>query len=1150
MAVVLVGAIVFASLPAHGESAAVTASGSSASPLNGLSAPPVSGGSALRASGSSASLASGGAAVSEQVAPVTGGVTLISGDRIEVTRHGHRVIPASGREVTFTQQVRGGHLYVIPSDARPLLAAGSLDQRLFDVTQLLQWGYGDAGHADLPLIAEGLDIRGARKIRSLAGLGMTALRVPKAEVAATWRDLTAASARTATGNGGKAGKLWLDGRRAYTLDRSVEQIGATQAWKQGLTGKGVTVAVLDSGYDPDHPDLKDVVTQSRNFTDDPDVRDTLGHGTHVASIVAGAGEKYRGVAPDAKLAIGKVGTEAGPTDSAVLAGMEWAAFEVKAKVVNMSFGSGDTPDLDPLERAVNELSERTGTLFVAGAGNDGTWAPVLSPGSVDAALTVGAVDREGRVAEFSSRGPREGDHAVKPDLTAPGVGIVAARLGGGHIAYDGTSMAAPHVAGAAAILAQRHPDWTGARLKAALVGSARPTPGATPYEQGTGQTDLVRALAQDVTADPANLWVRFPWNDPGDRVATRTLTYANAGATPITLGLAAEGETLRLAASTIEVPAGGTASVTLTIDARGRPTGDHPGMITATAGRTVVRTPAGAFVEPESYDVTVRALDRQGRPVDAAAQLYDAGTGTIRQLMLAGGATKVRLPEGDYRLYADIGQARAGITFAHLPLRVDGADQEVTVDARQAVPVTVTLDDPAATQLRGTAVELSRGPWATSVVTSRTLADGVYVVPARDEALTFRVRTRWTGFYDLVQTHTGGLPDDPAYRIRRQDLQTVTDTYRGAGVAATGTPLSAPGIGASPLLMSWDDVELPGTRTHHRTPGLGWIGGLQVGDSEVTGPNPAGGVWNAAVTGPSAPAGHRTGNEVTFQAGALFADSGGGFGDGGGGGAFRDGGGGFGDSGGGAFRDGGGGFGDGGGAFRDGGGGFGDGGGAFRDGGGGFGDAGGGEVRDGDKGFRDGSEGVRDGGRGWGRSGTDDAATGTATLSSGGRVLAEAGLSACLSAGPCELRAVLPAKAAAYTLSTSMRRQVPYSALSTEVTAEWRFRSASTPERRPLPLMAVRYAPDGLDELSRAERGSVTRMPMWAEGAAVRSVRLEASADDGRTWRPVPVKASGKGWLATVRNPGEPGFVSLRAEATGSSGTTLTQTVIRAYAVK
>ncbi|MEU6742717.1 S8 family peptidase [Streptosporangium sandarakinum] len=100
-----------------------------------------------------------------------------------------------------------------------------------------------------------------------------------------------------------------------------------------MTGKGVTVAVLESGYDVDHPDLKEVVSHERNFTDSPDMRDVNGHGTHVASIIAGAGEKYRGVVPDAKLAIAKVG-DGWSTDSAVLAGMEWAAVDVKAKVIN------------------------------------------------------------------------------------------------------------------------------------------------------------------------------------------------------------------------------------------------------------------------------------------------------------------------------------------------------------------------------------------------------------------------------------------------------------------------------------------------------------------------------------------------------------------------------------------------------------------------------------------------------------------------------------------------------------------------------------------------------------------------------------------------------------------------------------------------
>ncbi|MFC7722886.1 S8 family serine peptidase [Nonomuraea recticatena] len=322
-----------------------------------------------------------------------------------------------------------------------------------------------------------------------------------------------------------------------------------------MTGKDVTVAVLDSGYDPDHPDLKDAVVQARNFSEDPDIRDTLGHGTHVASIVAGRGEKYRGVAPEAKLAIGKVGTASGPTDSAILAGMEWAAVEVKAKVVNMSFGDVDSLELDPLEQAVNTLSERTGTLFVAAAGNSGPNGKVGSPGSAEAALAVGAVDKQDRFADFSSVGPRVSDHAIKPDVTAPGADIVAAAASGTadgpYVAYNGTSMASPHVAGAAAILAQRHPDWTGAQLKTALIGSAKPSNDATLYQQGAGLVDLVRALKQEVVATPGNVWASFPWNGTGERATTRTITYANTGDTPISLDLAVDGEVLNLSADRV-----------------------------------------------------------------------------------------------------------------------------------------------------------------------------------------------------------------------------------------------------------------------------------------------------------------------------------------------------------------------------------------------------------------------------------------------------------------------------------------------------------------------------------------------------------------------------------------------------------------------
>ncbi|MFC7584495.1 S8 family serine peptidase [Nonomuraea antimicrobica] len=457
-----------------------------------------------------------GAAV-EADAPASGTVTLLTGDRVTLTGGGYHVEPGTRREVSFNVSRRDGDLHVVPSDALPLLAQGLLDERLFNVTQLLKWSYGDARQPAIPLIVqsasgEAATLSGAQQVRPLAGLGLATMTVPKADAAATWKNVVGGAKTLASGKS----KIWLDGKRSFTLDQSVRQIGAPQAWEQGLTGAGVTVAVLDSGYDADHPDLQGVVTQAQNFSDEPDTTDNRGHGTHVAATIAGADERYRGVAPGAKLAVGKLGTQ-GFTESALLAGMQWAAAEVKAKIINMSLGGPDTPGVDPVEQAVNTLSEQTGALFVVAAGNNGK-AGITSPGTADAALTVGAVDKTDKMADFSSRGPRAYDYAIKPDVTAPGVDITAAAAkgtaDGPHVAYSGTSMAAPHVAGAAAILAQQHPDWTGRQLKAALTGSAAPSP--TP-RSSTRAPDASTSFAPW----PSRSWPTRPTSTPPSRTADR-----------------------------------------------------------------------------------------------------------------------------------------------------------------------------------------------------------------------------------------------------------------------------------------------------------------------------------------------------------------------------------------------------------------------------------------------------------------------------------------------------------------------------------------------------------------------------------------------------------------------------------------------------
>ena len=135
------------------------------------------------------------------------------------------------------------------------------------------------------------------------------------------------------------------------------------------------------------------------------------------------------MAPGASLHIGKVlDNDGSGQDSWILAGMEWAARDQHAKIVSMSLGADATDGPDPLSQAVDSLSAETGTLFVIAAGNSGP-APysVSTPGTADAALTVGAVDSSDRLASFSSRGPRTGDNALKPDarLTEhPGAEII------------------------------------------------------------------------------------------------------------------------------------------------------------------------------------------------------------------------------------------------------------------------------------------------------------------------------------------------------------------------------------------------------------------------------------------------------------------------------------------------------------------------------------------------------------------------------------------------------------------------------------------------------------------------------------------------------------------------------------------------------
>ena len=297
-------------------------------------------------------------------------------------------------------------------------------------------------------------------------------------------------------------------------------VGADQAWAAGFTGKGVGVAVIDSGINGDMPDFKNADGTSRvtNVIANPGATrpgDEVGHGTHVAGIIGGnyltrtdrARGVYMGIAPEADLVAIKTADDAG--NSTVLDVINALQFvvdhkdELNIKVVNLSVSS-DTPGSyteDPLDAAV-EFAWHAGIVVVAAQGNRGDAADAVqyAPGNDPFVISVGATDEgntpapaDDKLAYFSSRGVTQ-DGLNKPDVVAPGARIVAplaigsafhklapatSLVGDSYLSIGGTSMAAPVVTGAAALVLQARPDLNPDQVKALLTQNVNSRPTST-----------------------------------------------------------------------------------------------------------------------------------------------------------------------------------------------------------------------------------------------------------------------------------------------------------------------------------------------------------------------------------------------------------------------------------------------------------------------------------------------------------------------------------------------------------------------------------------------------------------------------------------------------------------------------------------------
>ena len=299
--------------------------------------------------------------------------------------------------------------------------------------------------------------------------------------------------------------IWLDEPVHICLDRSVPAIGVPEVWAAGYRGAGVKVAIVDTGIDPDHPDLAGRVAGGESFVGG-DYRDENGHGTHVAGIIAGSGAasggRYRGVAPEATLYVARVLDRDGSgAMSGVMAGVEWAV-DQGVQVINLSLGgAGSSDGQDALSLTCNAAVAQ-GIVVCVAAGNAGPGAKTIgAPGAAADVITVGAVDRQDAVARFSARGPTA-DGRDKPDVCFPGVGIVSTRAAGlspgepvdeHYTAISGTSMATPHASGVAALLLQAVPTLTPAEVKRALMDTALDL-GEARTAQGTGRARAALAF--------------------------------------------------------------------------------------------------------------------------------------------------------------------------------------------------------------------------------------------------------------------------------------------------------------------------------------------------------------------------------------------------------------------------------------------------------------------------------------------------------------------------------------------------------------------------------------------------------------------------------------------------------------------------------
>jgi subtilisin family serine protease len=629
-------------------------------------------------------------------------------------------------------------------------------------------------------------------------------------------------------------KVWPSITYRPLLDRSPRLIGADQLWDApafDTAGNGIKIGIIDDGVDQAHPffdptgytmppgfpkgdtaytTAKVIVarafsppTNTWKYAKTPFDPLMSEHATHVAGIAAGdyspgaiAGRApLSGVAPNAYLGNYKALTV--PTENFGLNGNApeiAAAIEAAVRdgmdVINLSLGEPEIePSRDLVVAAVDAAAD-AGVVPTIAAGNDFDEfgkGSVSSPGSAPKAITAAAVSKQLVVAGFSSSGPTPISLELKPDVSAPGLDITSSvpPREGTWASFSGTSMAAPHVAGAAALLRQRHPDWTVAQIKSALVLTGKPVvlvaggAEAPTTREGGGLVDLPAANDPRVFAAPTDL--SFELLRTG-AAATRTvdLTDAGGGAGTWTVSVAPQGNPAGVTVSapaTVDVP--GRIDVTATVAANA-PEADATGFVTLTQGSVVRRIP---------YWLRVAApkLAREPHRTLSAPGVYQGQT--------KGKASRVktyRYPESPQGIATTLPGPEQ---VFRVTLRKPAANFGVVVlgGARASPRVVVAGDENRLTGIPG--LPLAINPYQSGFGTPRPVAGAIR--PA-------------AGAYDVVfDTPPGALPGAFTFRFWIDDVappavRLLTRVVKPGGDVKLAVTDSRSGVDPSSLVASID----------------------------------------------------------------------------------------------------------------------------------------------------------------------------------------------------------------------------------------------------------------------------------------------------------------------------------------------------------